>query len=184
VSKQQVDAAISAQAQAKAAYQQAVVDRDIAKLNLDRSEVRASVNGPMTNFELRPGVYVTAGKGVAALIDADSLHVDGYFEETKLSMIHIGDRAAVHLMGESADLIGHVEGIAGGIEDHDRSSGASLLANVNPTFSWARLAQRMPVRIALDSVPAGVQLIAGRTATVVITPAGDAKPKFALFPKN
>jgi RND family efflux transporter MFP subunit len=184
VSKQQVDAAISAQAQAKAAYQQAVVDRDIAKLNLDRSEVRASVNGPMTNFELRPGVYVTAGKGVAALIDADSLHVDGYFEETKLSMIHVGDRAAVHLMGESADLIGHVEGIAGGIEDHDRSSGASLLANVNPTFSWARLAQRMPVRIALDSVPAGVQLIAGRTATVVITPAGDAKPKFALFPKN
>ena len=150
VSKQQVDAATSAQAQAKAAYQQAIVERDIAKLNLDRSEVRASVNGPMTNFELRPGVYVTAGKGVAALIDTDSLHVDGYFEETKLSMIQVGDRAAVHLMGESADLIGHVEGIAGGIEDHDRSSGASLLANVNPTFSWARLAQRMPVRIALD----------------------------------
>jgi RND family efflux transporter MFP subunit len=184
VSKQQVDAATSAQAQAKAAYQQAIVERDIAKLNLDRSEVRASVNGPMTNFELRPGVYVTAGKGVAALIDTDSLHVDGYFEETKLSMIQVGDRAAVHLMGESADLIGHVEGIAGGIEDHDRSSGASLLANVNPTFSWARLAQRMPVRIALDSVPAGVKLIAGRTATVVITPAGDAKPKFALFPKH
>ena len=184
ISKQQLDTAISAQAQAKAAYDQALADRDVAKLNLERSDVRASVNGPMTNFELRPGVYITAGKGVAALIDSDSLHVDGYFEETKLPLIHIGDRAAVSLMGESVDLFGRVEGIAGGIEDRDRAAGVSLLANVNPTFSWVRLPQRIPVRIALDRPPSNVRLIAGRTATVVINPATGAKPRFTLLPQS
>ena len=142
----------------------------MAKLNLERSEVRASVNGPITNFDLKPGNYVTAGKGVAALIDQDSLHVDGYFEETKLPLIHVGDRATVHMMGEDRDIIGHVESIAGGIEDRDRTDGTNLLANVNPTFSWVRLAQRIPVRIALDHVPEGLRLVAGRTSTVVINP--------------
>ncbi len=182
ISKQQLDTAISVQAQAKAAYDQALADRDVAKLNLERSDVRASVNGPMTNFELRPGVYVTAGKGVAALIDADSLHVDGYFEETKLPLIHVGDRAAVRLMGERVDLSGRVEGIAGGIEDRDRAAGATLLANVNPTFSWVRLPQRIPVRIVLDNSPSNVSLIAGRTATVVINPKTGARPGFSLLP--
>ncbi|MBG0808226.1 HlyD family secretion protein [Methylosinus sp. H3A] len=168
VSKQQLDAAISAQAQAQAASRQAAADRDIARLNLERSEVRASVSGPLTNFDLRPGAYVTAGKGVAALIDAESLHVDGYFEETKLPMIHVGDRALVRLMGEAAEIVGRVEGIAGGIEDRERSAGTTMLPNINPTFSWVRLAQRIPVRIALDSTAGDVALIAGRTATVII----------------
>lgn len=181
ISKQQIDAAVSTQAQAKAALDQALADRDLARLNLQRSEVRAPVNGPLTNFDLRPGAYVTAGKGVAALIDEDSLHIEGYFEETKLPMIHVGDKAAVHLMGETADLHGHVEGIAGGIEDRERSPGASLLANVNPTFSWVRLAQRIPVRIALDVAPGKVRLVAGRTATVVINPLKEGKPVFSLF---
>lgn len=170
VSKQQVDAIASTQAQAGAALEQALADRDVARLNLERSEVRASVNGPMTNFDLRPGAYVTAGKGVAALIDEDSLRVEGYFEETKLPMIRVGDEAAVHLMGETVDLHGRVESIASGIEDRERSPGASLLANVNPTFNWVRLAQRVPVRIALDRAPDNIRLVAGRTATVVINP--------------
>jgi multidrug resistance efflux pump len=181
ISKQQIDAAVSVQAQAKAAHDQALADRDLARLNLQRSEVRAPVNGPLTNFDLRPGAYVSAGKGVAALIDEDSLHVEGYFEETKLRMIHVGDKAAVHLMGETTDLHGRVEGIAGGVEDRERSSGASLLANVNPTFSWVRLAQRIPVRIALDPTPGDVRLVAGRTATVVINPLKEGKPVFSLF---
>jgi multidrug resistance efflux pump len=181
VSKQQLENVGGQQAQSRAAYQQAIVERDTARLNLERSEVRASVNGQMTNFELRPGTYVTAGKGVAALVDEDSLHVDGYFEETKLPMIHIGDRAAVHLMGESQDLYGHVESIAGGIEDRERSSGPNLMANVNPTFNWVRLAQRIPVRIALDRNNPDIRLVAGRTATVVIRPESGARPVFGLF---
>ncbi|CAA2142270.1 HlyD family secretion protein [Hyphomicrobium sp. ghe19] len=170
VSQQKVEQVTAIEAKAEADLHRAEADRDVAKLNLERSEVRASVNGPITNFDLKPGNYVTAGKGVAALIDQDSLHVDGYFEETKLPLIHVGNRATVHMMGEDRDIIGHVESIAGGIEDRDRTDGTNLLANVNPTFSWVRLAQRIPVRIALDHVPEGLQLVAGRTSTVVINP--------------
>ena len=170
VSEQKIEQVTATAAQAQADLHQAEADRDLAKLNLERSEVRASVNGPITNFDLQPGNYVTAGKGVAALIDQDSLHVDGYFEETKLPLIHVGDKAVVHMMGEDQAILGHVESVAGGIEDRDRSSGSNLLADVNPTFSWVRLAQRIPVRIALDQVPSGVRLVAGRTSTVVINP--------------
>ena len=170
VSQQKVEQVTAIEAKARADLHQAQADRDVAKLNLTRSEVRASVNGPITNFDLQPGNYVTAGKGVAALIDQDSFHVDGYFEETKLPRIQIGDKASVYMMGEDQPITGHVESIAGGIEDRDRTDGSNLLADVNPTFSWVRLAQRIPVRIALDKVPDGMRLVAGRTSTVVIKP--------------
>ncbi|PWT86386.1 MAG: efflux transporter periplasmic adaptor subunit [Proteobacteria bacterium] len=168
VSQQKQEQVLATQLQAKAAYDQAVADRAVAQLNLDRSEVRASVNGTITNMDLRPGAYVTAGKGVMALVDTDTLHVEGYFEETKLARIRIGDKAQIRLMGEPVRLTGHVDSIAAGIEDRDRAEGASLLANVNPTFSWVRLAQRVPVRIALDQVPDNVALVAGRSATVEV----------------
>ena len=168
VSQQKQEQVLATQLQAKAAYDQAVADRAVAQLNLDRSEVHASVNGTITNMDLRPGTYVTSGKGVMALVDADTLHVEGYFEETKLARIRIGDKTQIRLMGEPVRLTGHVESIAAGIEDRDRAQGASLLANVNPTFSWVRLAQRVPVRIALDQIPDNVALVAGRSATVEV----------------
>jgi multidrug resistance efflux pump len=138
--------------------------------------VRASVNGRITNMELRPGAYVTVGRGVMALIDEDTLRVEGYFEENKLPRIRVNDRATIRLIGETSDLTGRVESIAGGIEDRERSAGSNLLANVNPTFSWVRLAQRIPVRIVLDPLPDGVSLISGRTATVAIAATRDAPP--------
>jgi multidrug resistance efflux pump len=159
-------------AQADAALAQAIVGRDIARLNLDRTVVTASVNGFLANMELRPGDYVTAGRPVFALIDSDSLHVDGYFEETKLPRIHIGDPVSVALMGQPHLLSGHVESIAGGIEDRERGPSSNLLPNVSPTFSWVRLAQRIPVRITLDQRPEDVRLIAGRTATVTVLEQG------------
>jgi RND family efflux transporter MFP subunit len=168
VSQQRLELAKAVSDEAKAAYDQAIADRDLAKLNLVRSEVRASVNGLITNMDLQPGAYVSVGRGVTALIDEDTLRVEGYFEETKLPRIHVGDAATVHLVGERTLLSGHVESIAGGIEDRERSAGSNLLANVNPTFSWVRLAQRIPVRIALDPLPKGVLLVAGRTATVEV----------------
>ena len=82
----------------------------------------------------------------------------------------MGDKVAVRLMGERADIEGHVDSVARGIVDRERADSPNLLANVNPTFSWVRLAQRIPVRIALDHVPEGVTLIAGRTATVTVMP--------------
>jgi multidrug resistance efflux pump len=118
-------------------------------------------------MELRPGTYLTAGKGVMALLDSDTLRVEGYFEETKLSRIHAGDAVDVRLMGARHTVRGTVESVAAGIEDRDRSSGSTLLANVNPTFNWVRLAQRVPVRIGLDRA-ARSQLVAGATATVEV----------------
>ena len=141
---------------------------DVARLNLERTTVRATVNGMVTNLELQPGDYASAGHQVLAVIDTDAIYVDGYFEETKLPLIRLGDRATIRLMGVNAPLTGTVETIAAGIEDRERSSSSADLANVNPTFSWVRLAQRIPVRIKLDHVPDGVRLIAGRTATVAI----------------
>jgi multidrug resistance efflux pump len=102
-----------------------------------------------------------------ALLDTDTLHVQGYFEEAKLQRIHVGDPVSVRLMGSSQVLHGRVESVAAGIEDRDRSSGTNLLANVNPTFNWVRLAQRIPVRIALDRAERN-ELVAGATATVEV----------------
>lgn len=175
-SEQKVELARSTHLQAKADLDKAIADRDIAQLNLDRSGVRALVNGRVTNMNLRPGAYVTVGTGVMALIDTDTLRVEGYFEENKLPHIHVGNRATIRLMGENAELIGHVDSIAGGIEDRDRSRGSNLLANVNPTFAWVRLAQRIPVRIKLDTFPGDVRLIVGRTATVSVDSEPPAKP--------
>jgi len=167
VSTQRMDQVVAIQGSAQAAHDQAVADLGLAKLNLERSEVRAAVNGVVTNMELRPGTYLTPGKGVMALLDSDTLRVEGYFEETKLPRIHLGDAVNVRLLGSAHPLRGRVESIAAGIEDRDRSAGATLLANVNPTFNWVRLAQRVPVRIALDRAEAS-ELVAGATATVEV----------------
>jgi RND family efflux transporter MFP subunit len=153
---------------ATASYRQAVADRVLAELNLERSEVKAPVNGTITNVDLRPGDYVTAGKGVFALVDSDTIRVDGYFEETKLGRLAVGDKVTVQLMGLPTVLQGHVESVASAIADRERTASGDMLANVNPTFSWVRLAQRVPVRVALDDVPAGLPLLVGRTATVVV----------------
>lgn len=166
--------AVAAAQEAGAAYQQAVANRNTAALNLTRSEVRAPTNGILTNFHLRPGDYIgdyiTAGQAVTALVDTDSFYVVGYFVETKLSRIHVGDAAVIQLLGQGGfTLRGHVEGFAGGIANAQATAAPNLLPNVNPTFTWVRVAQRMPVRIALDHVPPQVVLVAGRTATVSIT---------------
>ena len=145
------------------------VSRNIAKLNLTRTVIKATVNGIVTNLELQPGDYATVGRQVLAIVNTDSIYADGYFEETKLPAIQVGDRATVHLMGVDKDLGGTVESVAAGITDRERGASGNALANINPTFSWVRLAQRIPVRIRLDRPPAGVRLIAGRTVTVSIS---------------
>jgi RND family efflux transporter MFP subunit len=156
--------------QAHAALAQAEVNRDTANLNLARTRVTSTVDGFVTNLDLRVGGYATASHPVLAVVDRHSFYVEGYFEETKLPRIHLGDRVRVALMGAKVDLSGHVESFAEGIADRDRSTGANLLPNVNPTFNWVRLAQRIPVRVALDAVPADMRLVAGQTATVQVLP--------------
>jgi len=160
--------------QARAALAQAVVNRDTARLNLERTRIKASVSGTVTNLDLREGSYATAARPVMAVVDSSSFYVEGYFEETKLPGIQLGDRVDVQLMGAGQPIHGRVESIASGIADRDRSTGANMLPNVNPTFNWVRLAQRIPVRVALDPVPANVRLVAGLTATVKVVPAAPA----------
>lgn len=158
--------------QADAAYQSALAVRDLARLNLDRTTVKAPAAGTVTNFSVRAGNYVAAGNAVGVLVERQSIYVAGYFEETKLPRIHVGDRVKIDIMGESRSVMGHVSGIAAGIEDRERSDSVGSLASVAPTFSWVRLAQRIPVRIEIDDVPSAVRLIAGRTATVSVEPKG------------
>ncbi|GBD47745.1 efflux RND transporter periplasmic adaptor subunit [Methylopila sp. Yamaguchi] len=155
---------------AEAAWRQAIVERDVAKLNFDRTVVRSPVNGYVTNLLLNEGDYATAGKAAVAVVDSDSFYVAGYFEETKLRAIREGDPATVRLMGHDGDLTGRVESVARAIVDRDNVTSADLIANVNPSFTWVRLAQRIPVRIKLDPLPAGLTLAAGMTATVVVHP--------------
>jgi multidrug resistance efflux pump len=153
---------------AAASYQQAIAARDQAALNLKRTEVLATVNGFITNFSLAKGTYAVQGKPVFALIDSDSYRVEGYFEETKIPRIRPGSVADIHLMDGSPTLHGTVIGIARGITDQDNKDGPLLLSSVNPTFTWVRLAQRIPVHIRLTDVPEGVLVSAGMTCTVVM----------------
>jgi RND family efflux transporter MFP subunit len=169
ISAEALNQARSATLSARAAYDQAVAALGVAKLNLARTEVRSPVNGYVTNLLLDRGDYAVAGHPMVAVVDSDSYYVAGYFEETKLRHIKSGDRVSIRLMGFDKPLSGHVVSVARAITDRENVVGSDLIANVNPTFSWVRLAQRIPVRIAIDDVPKGLTLSAGMTATVIVT---------------
>lgn len=168
VAQEQLEESQSREARAQSAMAEVQVAVDAAQLNLDRSVLRSPVDGYLNDRAPRVHEFVSAGRPVLSVVDSNSYHVDGYFEETKLSGIKVGQAVDIRVMGDNTRLRGHVLSIAAGIEDRDRSSGANLLPNVNPAFSWVRLAQRIPVRIAFDQVPDDFRMIAGRTATVSI----------------
>jgi multidrug resistance efflux pump len=158
--------ALASQAQ----YQQAVANLDQARVNLQRTEIRSPVNGWVTNLLAQLGDYANVAQNEISLVDADSFWVDGYFEETNLEPIQVGDPASIKLMGYSQIVRGHVGSIARGINVANAQPNGQGLATVNPIFTWVRLAQRIPVRIHIDQVPEGVVLAAGMTATVQIDP--------------
>jgi len=152
----------------QAQYQQAVAKLDQARVNLQRTEIRSPVNGWVTNLLAQLGDYANVGTNVISVVDADSFWVDGYFEETNIAPIRVGDLASIKLMGYSQIVRGHVDSIARGINVANAQPNGLGLATVNPIFTWVRLAQRIPVRIHIDEVPEGVLLAAGMTATVQI----------------
>jgi RND family efflux transporter MFP subunit len=155
---------------ARAEYEAALAQFDMAKLNLARTVVRSPVDGWVSNLLVRPGDFAQVGAPKLAVIDQHSFWVYGYFEEHKLALIHIGDPADMQLIGSDQILHGHVESIARGITDRDNPTDVRLLANVNPSFNWVRLSQRVPVRIALDKLPKNFILVAGMTCTVIVRP--------------
>lgn len=159
----QISAAI-----ARSEYHEALAQLKTAELNMQRTEVHAPRAGQITNLRLAEGNYASAGQPVMALVAADSFYVQAYFEETKLPNIHPGDAVRIWPMSTGEGLTGTVESISQGITDRNASPDSQLLADVEPTFNWVRLAQRIPVRIRLDPLPAGIRLSAGMTASVQV----------------
>ncbi|WP_110946933.1 efflux RND transporter periplasmic adaptor subunit [Pseudomonas bohemica] len=154
---------------AQADYQLALAQLEAAQLNLQRTKVLAAVDGYVTNLNVHRGDYARIGEAKMAVVDRNSFWVYGFFEETKLPHVRIGDPADMQLMSGEV-MKGHVESIARAIYDRDNPESRELIADVNPTFNWVRLAQRVPVRIHLDNVPDSVVLAAGITCTVIVNP--------------
>jgi RND family efflux transporter MFP subunit len=155
---------------AEAQYQAALAARNAAKINLDRTIVRAPVTGYITNLNVFAGSFAAVGAPKLAIIGSETFYAVGYFEENKLALMKNNDPVEMTILGDKKVLRGHIESIARGITDRDANSGRELLADVNPTFNWVRLAQRVPVRIHIDAVPEGRVLIAGTTCTIVVKP--------------
>src|SRR6266436_4967316 len=153
---------------AEANYQQALAVCENAEINFARTVVHAPVNGYVTNLVLDVGDYADAGKPVLAVVDQDSFRVEAYLEETKLNFVKVGDLAVVTPLSGAPPIKGEVDSIARGIGDTQNPTGRNLLQNVNATFEWVHLAQRIPVRIKLIDVPKDTILSSGMTVTVSI----------------
>ena len=157
-----------AAAQAQAAFESAQSQVSQADINLQRTQVMSPVNGFVTNLLMRVGDYAHAGASNISVIDADSYWIDGYFEETKLAHVCVGDRAEAQLMGYAQPILGRVDTVTRGISVSDAAPSTQGLPSVDPVYTWVRLAQRVPVRIVITDVPPGVPLVSGLTATVTI----------------
>lgn len=159
ISKENRDDASNIANSAQADYQQALAELAAAELNLKRTHIVATVDGYVTNLNIHKGDYARTGEAVMAVVDENSFWVYGFFEETKLPHVKVGDQAELQMMSGER-IKGHVESIARGIYDRDNPQSRELIADVNPTFNWVRLAQRVPVRIHIDEVPEGFLLAA------------------------
>jgi multidrug resistance efflux pump len=163
--------------QARAVVDSAQQQLAQAEINLRRTEVRSPVNGYVTNLLLRVGNYAQQGASNISIIDTDSYWIDGYFEETKLARLCVGDRAEAKLMGYSSPIIGHIATVTRGVSVSNAAAATQGLPNVDPVYTWVRLAQRVPVRIAIDKVPPGLPLVSGLTATVTIRDGKDGESR-------
>ncbi len=154
-------------AQATALNKQASLED--AQLDLEFTQVKAPVDGYVTNLNLRLGSQAVADQAALALVDVNSYWIHGFFRENYIEGIRSGDRAIVTLMSyPDKPLEGRVDSIGWGIYQSDGSSGSDLLPSISATFEWIRLAQRVPVRIHLTSVPEEVKLRVGTTASVLV----------------
>ncbi|MBT1514074.1 HlyD family secretion protein [Bradyrhizobium sp. SRL28] len=139
-----------------------------ADINLQRTEVRSPVDGYVTNLLMRVGDSARAGTPNVSVIDEHSYWIDAYFEETKIANIRVGEDVEATLLGYEMPIKGGIESITGGISAANAASSTQGLPNVDPIFTWVRLAQRIPVRIRIDQVPQDVPLVAGMTCSVSV----------------
>jgi RND family efflux transporter MFP subunit len=140
-----------------------------AKLNLGYTLISAPVDGYVSNVDFQIGTQAVANSPILALVENGSFWVFGYFRESQIGKFDIGDPAQVTLMAyPEAPLKGRVESLGWGIAPSDGNTGVKLLPSIKPVFQWIRLAQRIPVRIKLESIPDGVELRFGLTASVMV----------------
>jgi multidrug resistance efflux pump len=168
LAQRQVESLKAQRMSAEANVAQAEAQLRQAQVNLERTRIVSPVDGYVTNLLAQLGDFVNAGANTISVVDANSFWVDGYFEETNLAPIRVGDPTRIKLMGHSEILRGHAESIARAINVANAQPATQGVANVNPIFTWVRLAQRIPVHIHIDEMPSGVVLSAGMTATVEI----------------
>src|SRR6476659_151938 len=166
--RRQIETLKAQRLSAEAGLAQAKAQLNQAQVNLERTRILSPVDGYVTNLLAQLGDYVNVGINTISVVDADSFWVDGYFEETNLAPIRVGDPAQIKLMGHNQIVRGHVDSVARAINVANAQPNSQGVATVNPIFTWVRLAQRIPVRIHIDEVPPNVVLSAGMTATVEI----------------
>jgi multidrug resistance efflux pump len=176
----QAEANLGAPGEENVQIRAAKVNLQSAELALEWTAVRAPADGYITNLNVDVGDFASPGTPMLAFVDTASFHVEGYFRETQLRHIERGDRALVTLMSHRGRPIeGVVESIGWAINPPDIATTAGsggLVPQVEPSFDWIRLAQRVPVRIRIVEVPKGVQLISGTTASVAIRPGSPGSP--------
>lgn len=170
ISMEELDSARLDTGQKLAAIKQAQANADAASLNLNRTVYRSPADGQIINLDLERGDYVAQGVERLALLRNDSYYVTGYFEETKIPRIAIGDPVDVWVMAGYVKLTGHVASIDSGISNGNATPGNERLPSVEPNFAWIRLSQRIPVNVRLDTVPKTVHLSAGMSATLKVHP--------------
>ena len=138
--------------------------RDRAALDLARTEVRASVDGIVTNFDLQPGEYVTAGATVFSIVGTENVWIQANFKETDLTFVKVGQRASVHIdMFPDGARTATVLSIS-------PATGAefALLPPQNATGNWVKVVQRLPVRLRLENAADAPALRAGMSVIVEI----------------
>lgn len=171
LAKAQADLGDEGEDNARLRAAQAAVEE--AQLNLEFTRLTASVDGFVTNLDLRLGSQVVSNTPALALVDSASFYIEAYFRETQVSDMQSGQEAVVTLMSHpDTPFAGVVDSLGWGIAKQDGSTGSDLLPNVSPTFEWIRLAQRIPVRIELRDVPESVALRVGATASVMVRTRG------------
>jgi multidrug resistance efflux pump len=162
---------------AKAAAQQAA-------LNLEFTEVKAPVDGYITNLSQQIGSQAIANQPALALVDTKSYWIQGFFREKTIEDIRPGNKAIVTLMTyPDTPLEGVVDSLGWGIAQQDGSTGEELLPNISPTFEWIRLAQRVPVRRHLTDLPDDIELRVGTTASVLVMTSEDQDGTAPAVPK-
>jgi membrane fusion protein (multidrug efflux system) len=120
---------------------------DEARLDLQRTVIRAPIDGVVTNRQVQIGQRIAAGNSVMTIVPVKNVYVDANFKEGQLERVRPGQPVELisDLYGSSVKFHGHVVGFAGGT-----GSAFALIPAQNATGNWIKVVQRLPVRIALD----------------------------------